>query len=233
MSQTIREECPYCESMVLAKMEDTVARKATRWVAKKGITGSVEHIGNAFTGVGGTVVAQGLKIFASDSLDKAGHKLEDSLFEEGNFDFACPNCKRQWRRYIKHNIGDMTIRIDHDYVREKRHDDIMSGIYVFFIFSIICALGMWFVFEFIYPWYDSIPKTNTVYSEGFLGIGGEYKQETNYYHTFASAVFHIPLIGFACTGLVALASLYDSIKIKTEDIREYRFRLLTPHEEDE
>lgn len=226
MNQIIKEECPYCENYVTGQMRDTMARKATRWVAKKGITGTIEHVGNSFTGYGGTIASTVIKKVAGDELDKAGKYAESKMFEIGEFDFSCPHCGRVWYREIPHSQGNITIQIDHDYVDSKRKEDVKNNI-IFSIISLLLAAIPVVLLYLYYTWCCGFEQTTTVYSEGFLGIGEGYHEEYNMSWWWAWASFYF----FCMIGVIAeiyiMSWFFNAIGILTTEYKEYRFNLLT------
>ncbi|OYP54223.1 hypothetical protein CIK99_14150 [Prevotella sp. P5-92] len=226
MNQIIKEECPYCENYVTGQMRDTNARKATRWATKKGITSGIEHIGNIGNGFIGTCVANGVKILAGDKLDQAGKYVESQMFEIGDFDFSCPHCRRHWERSIPHNVGNLTLGIDHDYVKFFYNKELRGRFTLIVLSIIVSALNLGLLY-LCYNWCSGLSSTTMEHTNGFFGLGAKDYEAVNYTFYFAWLLF----IGGLVSNWISISWISDKYTdwktFRNEDFKQFRFKLLT------
>lgn len=98
----MKEQCPQCGNWVEGKKVATFARKMTRGAVKKGsavATGAA--IGSIIPGLG-TIVGGAIGLAASalldDTVNNVADYVEDSVFDETEYEFTCPKCGKHWSR---------------------------------------------------------------------------------------------------------------------------------------
>ena len=110
----MKEQCPKCGNWVEGKKVATFARKMTRGAVKKGsavATGAA--IGSIIPGLG-TIVGGAIGLAASalldDTVNNVADYVEDSVFDETEYEFTCPKCGRSWIEKCDINyMGDTSI----------------------------------------------------------------------------------------------------------------------------
>lgn len=232
MNQIIKEECPYCENYVTGQMRDTMARKATRIATKQGITMSIKHGGNAMLYGAGDFLSNGVKIFAGNQLDKLGKYVESQVFEVGDFDFSCPHCRRYWQRNVPHNLGDVTLCIDHDYVNSFYNKELRGRMALMVLSIVVSALNIGLL-VLCFNWCSNLSSTYMEHSDGLFGLGeGDY-EAVNYMYYFAWLLF----LGGLVSNYMSLNWIKEKYKawkkLKNIDFKLFRFRLLTNQSFDE
>lgn len=103
----MRQQCSKCGNWVEGKKIDTIARKTTRKVVglarKGGMTATGAAIGSVIP-VAGTVVGGAIgfvaDILLDDSLNDLTNDIEQTIFDETDYEFNCPKCGHKW---IKHS----------------------------------------------------------------------------------------------------------------------------------
>lgn len=228
VNQIIKEECPYCEQYVTATMRDTIARKATRWVAKKGVTSGLENGVNAICSGApvGTVASKGLKYIFPNVLDKAGDYAESKVFEVGDFDFSCPHCGHRWMRQIQHSHGDITIQIDNEYVAEYREKDIAGRFRLFLLSLCIMAVNLFLLF-LCYNWCSGVVESTRGHFDGFFGQGAYDYETGNPLYYFGWFLFGLGVLSNAFTIRYMTSEFQNWQTIKNMKYEKYRFNLLT------
>lgn len=98
----MKEQCLKCGNWVEGKKVATFARKMTRGAVKKGsavATGMA--IGSIIPGAG-TIIGGALGLAASalmeDTVNDAADLVEELAFDETEYEFTCPKCRRIWRK---------------------------------------------------------------------------------------------------------------------------------------
>lgn len=229
MNQVIKEECPYCEKYITSMMCDTTARKATRFATSKGITTVIKHGVDVFVPGAGFFVANGVKILAGNHLDKAGKFVESQVFETGDFVFNCPNCGHHWKRQIPHSAGNVTLCIDHDYVKKSYADALSGRFSMIFVSIIVSALNLGLLY-LCYGWCSGLESTTMEHYDGLFGMGAKDYEAVNYTFYFAWFLFICGVV----SNLFSIIWISDKVTawryLKNMDFKLYRFRLLTNQE---
>lgn len=213
-------------------MLDTYARKATRWGTKKGITTGIKHVGDSMMPGVGTLVSNGVKLLVGNELEKAGQYMESVMFENGDFQFYCPHCHSTWRRQIPHSVGNLTLTINHDYVKRFYNKELTGRLALILLAVVISILNLGLLY-LCFNWASSLPSTILEHTNGFFGLGAKDYETVNYTYYFAWFLF---ILGIA-SNFKSIRYIFDKYKdwkqFKLMDYELFRFRLLTNQRFDE
>lgn len=96
-------ECPECGNWVEGKVKATLARKLTRGAVRKGASSAIgATIGTVILPGVGTVVGSGIGIaigaLIEDHIQEASDLVEDTVFDNADIQFTCPNCSHFWEK---------------------------------------------------------------------------------------------------------------------------------------
>lgn len=95
-------QCPKCGNWVEGKKVDTLARKATRKVVRKGgMTAVGAAIGSIIPGAGtlvGGAIGLAADVLLDDYWGDVTNEVEQVIFDETKHEFRCPTCGRWWTK---------------------------------------------------------------------------------------------------------------------------------------
>lgn len=96
----MKQQCPKCGNWVEGKKKETLARKTTKAVVKKGssmVTGAA--IGSIVPGLGtaiGGAIGLAAGLLLEDDVNHAADVTNDTLFGVPDYEFHCPKCQWTW-----------------------------------------------------------------------------------------------------------------------------------------
>lgn len=105
----MRQQCPKCGNWVEGQKVDTIARKATRKVVRKGsMTAAGAAIGSIIPGAGtlvGGSIGFALDVLLDDQLNGLANDIEQTIFDEVKYEFNCPKCGHKWIRHSSKQVS--------------------------------------------------------------------------------------------------------------------------------
>lgn len=108
-------QCPKCGNWVEGKKVDTLARKATRKVVRKGgMAATGAAIGTIVPGAGtlvGGIIGFAADILVDERLNDITNDVEQIFFNETDYEFRCPKCNRRWLKHDKQSVPQNTSHV--------------------------------------------------------------------------------------------------------------------------